>query len=425
MKLRLLTVAMLATIPLAAQAGGIERATQSVEPIFEKGNYAEISYAWVDPDIKGEVTNPQFAALFGKEIKDVSESYGMLGAAVKIAPSENTTLAVLYDEPWGVDTVYPQGNLFANRLGATTAKVDTQSLTTIAGFKTDSNFWFYGGLEWQQAEGQVKGAQPIGGHAAEIQQVAAYRIKIDHPEYTSAQVAGAVPAYLKNPANLSSIVVLPRLYSLDIEKTDTVVPVVGVAYEVPDIALRAALTYRAPAKHRATTKETVSVNGRVLPQYDSQSGTIQFEFPQSVNLDFQTGIMADTLLMANLRWVNWENFDIRPGLYTALEQGKSLASYAEDQISVSLGVGRRFTDKFSAQVSAGYDTGTGEPYTLLGPYAETTDVGVGVKYAFTPNVDVSVGAKYLWLGDATKVENAADFTDNTGVAVGAKVGFHF
>lgn len=424
MKLRLLTVAMLATIPLAAQAGGIERATQSVEPIFEKGNYAEISYAWVDPDIKGEVTNPQFAALFGKEIKDVSESYGMLGAAVKIAPSENTTLAVLYDEPWGVDTVYPQGNLFANRLGATTAKVDTQSLTTIAGFKTDSNFWFYGGLEWQQAEGQVKGAQPIGNHPNDIAQVAAYEKQTTDPtvigSYLEQEVAPGAGVTHKQ-----RIAALPRLYSLDIEKTDTVVPVVGVAYEVPDIALRAALTYRAPAKHRATTKETVSVNGRVLPQYDSQSGTIQFEFPQSVNLDFQTGIMADTLLMANLRWVNWENFDIRPGLYTALEQGKSLASYAEDQISVSLGVGRRFTDKFSAQVSAGYDTGTGEPYTLLGPYAETTDVGVGVKYAFTPNVDVSVGAKYLWLGDATKVENAADFTDNTGVAVGAKVGFHF
>ncbi|MCP6576659.1 hypothetical protein NL496_28595, partial [Klebsiella pneumoniae] len=34
--------------------------------------------------------------------------------------------------------------------------------------------------------------------------------------------------------------------------------------------------------------------------------------PQSVNLDFQTGIMANTVTFANVRWVNWKDFSIRP-----------------------------------------------------------------------------------------------------------------
>lgn len=460
MKLRLLTVAMLAASPLIAQAGGIERATQSVEPLFEDGNYAELSYAWVDPKITGK-------DVFGNEIKDVSESYGMLGAAVKVAPSENTALAVFYDEPWGVDTVYPQGNMFANTLGATTAKVDTSSLTTLAGFKTDSNFWFYAGLEWQQAEGNVKGARPVGAKDAKqfVPQITAAvkPVVIDQvtKQVTSSifqqknltqqtfaalpaaqqqaiqqaittEVAKRAPSIIEAEVTkrVTEVALSPRIYNVQIQKTDTVVPLVGIAYEIPDIALRAALTYHAPAKHSARTIESAkaSVLGEEKIAAQDLSGTVQFEFPQSVNLDFQTGIMADTLLMANVRWVNWKSFDVDPIFYKK-STGESLAFYDEDQISASVGIGRRFTDKLSAQVAVGYDTGTGEPYTLLGPYAETTDVGVGVKYAVTPNIDVSVGAKYLWLGDAfindDNGNKVAEFTDNTGVAVGAKVGFHF
>jgi len=37
--------------------------------------------------------------------------------------------------------------------------------------------------------------------------------------------------------------------------------------------------------------------------------------PQSVNLDFQSGIMADTIAFGNVRWVQWSKFAIRPAQF--------------------------------------------------------------------------------------------------------------
>ena len=34
-------------------AGGIERAPQSLAPLFEQGNYAELSFGGVNPDVQG------------------------------------------------------------------------------------------------------------------------------------------------------------------------------------------------------------------------------------------------------------------------------------------------------------------------------------------------------------------------------------
>ena len=36
-----------------AFAGGIERAPHSLAPLFENGNYAEVSFGGVDPEVSG------------------------------------------------------------------------------------------------------------------------------------------------------------------------------------------------------------------------------------------------------------------------------------------------------------------------------------------------------------------------------------
>ncbi len=40
--------------------------------------------------------------------------------------------------------------------------------------------------------------------------------------------------------------------------------------------------------------------------------TLKLQLHSLLILDFQTGIMADTVAFANVRWVNWEDFSIRP-----------------------------------------------------------------------------------------------------------------
>ena len=79
--------------------------------------------------------------------------------------------------------------------------------------------------------------------------------------------------------------------------------------------------------------------------------------PQSVNLDFQTGIMANTVAFANVRWVNWKDFAIQPYKFGLLSQqigglvgrpnGFNLVEYADDQWSVNAGVGRKLSEQWA------------------------------------------------------------------------------
>ena len=154
----LLTAGSLTALSLAissAHAAGIEYSKQSVAPFFEPGNYVELSYAYVDPKIEG-------TDAAGNKIGDMMDDFDLPGAAIKIAPTANTALAVIYEQPFGVDTQYPAGNIFNNSMGTTEARVETTGITLLGGGKISNNVWLYGGLEYQTLKGKITGAQPVG-----------------------------------------------------------------------------------------------------------------------------------------------------------------------------------------------------------------------------------------------------------------------
>ena len=173
----------------------------------------------------------------------------------------------------------------------------------------------------------------------------------------------------------------------------------------------------------------------VISQLPSQSDSkTQITTPQSVNIDFQTGIMADTLAFANVRWVNWESFAIKPELFaqvTGLQfpNGLDVVNYSKDQWSANVGVGRKLHPQLSGSVSVGWDSGAGNPITTLGPTEGYWNLGLGARYSPVENVDVSLGVKYFWLGDAeAKVSSGTlvgNFENNDALAIGLKMGYHF
>ena len=154
----LLTAGSLTALSLAissAHAAGIEYSKQSVAPFFEPGNYAELSYAYVNPKIEG-------TDAAGNKIGDMMDDFDLPGAAIKIAPTANTALAVIYEKPFGVDTEYAAGSIFNNSMGTTEARVETNGITLLGGGKIGNNVWLYGGLEYQTLKGNITGAQPVG-----------------------------------------------------------------------------------------------------------------------------------------------------------------------------------------------------------------------------------------------------------------------
>ncbi len=149
--------------------------------------------------------------------------------------------------------------------------------------------------------------------------------------------------------------------------------------------------------------------------------------PQSVNIDFQTGVAANTLAFANIRWVYWDQFAVTPKFLNSAS-GNNLIDYSDDQWSATVGVGRKLNSHWSGSASVGYDSGAGNPVTTLGPTEGYWSVGLGGQYSPAENYFIQAGVKYFWLGDATArtgTTNVGEFEDNYALGYGLKIGYRF
>lgn len=180
----------------------------------------------------------------------------------------------------------------------------------------------------------------------------------------------------------------------------------GVAYSKPEIALKASLTYRSEIDHDLNIGEN-------LPLYALRGGNprqtnqVTVTTPQSVNLDFQTGLNKTTLLTGKVRWVPWGDFAIKPKLYGDVS-GLNLVDYNKDSWAVDIGVGKKVSDRWAVSAQVTWDSGAGDPVTSLGPVDGYWGLGLGVRYNITPEWSASLGAKYLMFGDVK-----ARLPDNT------------
>ncbi|WP_201575097.1 OmpP1/FadL family transporter [Psychrobacter sp. H8-1] len=199
----------------------------------------------------------------------------------------------------------------------------------------------------------------------------------------------------------------------------------GISYSKPEIALKAALTYRSEIDHTLNAAEyfpALAIRGL------NPNSTTKFEVttPESVNLDLQTGVNPTTLATAKVRWVPWGDFAIRPPVYTQASN-LPLVDYDKDQWQVELGLGKRLAPKLAVSGTVGWDSGAGNPVSSLGPIEGYYSVGLGAKYDVTENWAVSAGGKYLWFGDAEGSlpdgDVVSNFEDNDGYVLGVKVSY--
>lgn len=196
----------------------------------------------------------------------------------------------------------------------------------------------------------------------------------------------------------------------------------GIAYLKPEIALKAALTYRSEIDHDVTLTE----NFPALGAAGVGTNEITITMPKSVNLDFQTGINPTTLLTAKARWVPWSDFAIKPTIY-GKASGLNLISYDDDAWTAEVGLGKKLSPQLAISGAVGYDSGAGNPITSLGPVEGNWNVGLGAKYNLTPEWAVSGGVKYLMFGDAkAKLPDGSivgDFQDNDGWVYGLRLSY--
>lgn len=423
MKLKTLTTAMiLATVPMTgAFAAALDRSGQSISAFLQPGNYFEAGISVLDPNVSGKVRNgyspsaapPSAIGLQNTNLSDMGDDYYFPSAALKLQVTDHFSFGLLYDQPFGADATYSLSDtvsvaaggvgLFHNGTESTEVEVKTQSISMIFGYQPTENFNFYAGPVYQTVEGDVQlRGLAYGGNAT---------------------FGG---------------------YNASIKETGDIGWLAGAAFQIPDIALKASVTYRSEIEHSVNVKESFNSAGLFAGLNAAPSLNTDITTPQSVNLDFQTGIMANTVAFANVRWVDWSNFSIQPykfGLASknALVQSQSgkpefdLVAYTDDQISATVGVGRKLNDQWAGNVSVGWDSGAGNPVTTLGPTEGYWNVGLGAQFSPTPQTFIAGGVKYFWLGDAKAQTGAqfdtagyvAEFKDNHAIAYGLKMGYKF
>ena len=434
--LKTLSVAVAAlSVASFASAAGLDRSGQDITAFLQDGTYAEAVYTYIDADVSGydSSNNNPFDNTYvkGNATGDIAESYDFFRYGVKADINDTFSIGILYDEPFGASAKYEGDNNFVanenpadsaaefandpiqptdpRQVGAiqaivgigepstagesTQVEVRSESLTAILGAKFGANkeFQIYGGPVAQRVQADIKlrglAYGPATGYTSNI-----------NPDQDYGWLA-------------------------------------GVSYSKPEIALKAALTYRSEIDHDADIFESYPLagvlSGGALPA--TRTGKIDITTPESVNFDFQTGVSPTMLATAKVRWVPWSDFALTPPLYNqvstsaARPSGLDLVEYEDDQWQVELGLAKRVAPALAISGTVGWDSGAGDPTTSLGPIDGYYSVGLGAKYNVTPEWAVSAGGKYLWFGDAKGQlptdKIVGDFQDNDGFILGMKLSY--
>lgn len=214
------------------------------------------------------------------------------------------------------------------------------------------------------------------------------------------------------PAILGSTIPAPNQpYNLSVNKDFQFGYLLGAAYEIPDIALRIALTYESKTRHKFK---------------DNTGSNFTVEIPQAVTLHAQTGIAADTLLFGSVKWREWSKFGVQPGDFFSVASGAPvnvpIARGANDIWTYELGIGRRFNENWSGAVILGYEDQKGDLVGNLSGTSGYFSYGLAATYA-TESWEVTTGIRYFDLGNARS--NVASFRGNDALAIGTKFAFRF
>ncbi len=338
-----------------AHAGGIGRDGDRSQILFEDGkNYLEFSVATVHPNVSGSLLGGALGS------GNIQRSYQNFAFGYKHQLNEKIALGLVVNEPVGADVAYAPGTPYP--FSASNAEVESLAATGYVKYNFTERVSAYGGLRVQSLTGNL-----------------------------AIRTAG-LP--------------LPPVYNLNVDRDYQLGYVVGAAYQIPDIAMKVALTYESEIEHSFI---------------DNTGTNFDVTIPQAVTLHAQSGIAQNTLLFGSVRWQEWTEFQIRP--LDFLGGAVAIASEPSDIWTYELGIGQRFNENWSGAFTIGYEEDQGDTVGNLSGKDGFTSYGIAMKYE-KEGWEITTGIKYFDIG-STLTSIGANFDDNSAVAAGVKVGFRF
>jgi len=370
----------------SAGAGGFGRGTADTDIIYEDGNVNMRMGATIVSPSRKFTKNP-VPGLVGT---DYAETYAVPSAAIKMNVMNNVRCALTLVQNNGGDVRYA----VPNRSGKLSESFDTMEYGTTCGVKFEvgkGNLWVLGGGFMEQ---------------------------FDYDRQNDFSAFGLPTAELS-------------LNGKDFGYR------AGIAYEIPDIALRAQLMYRSGTSYGAdgtlnapagvlcqavpTAAFCAGLPGNAATKYPVPS-IGEGNLPQSVELKLQSGVAPGWLAFGSVKWTDWsvlESLDVysKPG---HVPISKDLYFW-KDGWTITGGVGHAFTDRVSGLVSLTWDQGVGTGYDLSSD-TWTLAIGGSAKDVLGGELRGGVGISYLTSSEETKYGALNQAVDN-GWAYAFNVGY--
>lgn len=367
-----------------ATAGGYSRGTADTDLIFEEGNFNMRASVTVVMPRRGyeTLTAPPAGGLAGltpgqsyaSTDDDYSQTYAIPSMAVKFNLTDDLRCAGTYTQPFGADSEYGEQAILFGALADGTGTVregfDTNEFAATCGYKFElakGRAWLIGGgflqdFSYSQTvrfNGQVVAAGLIAAGVNPVEALVLGGI-LNNTEATLKFDGDYEPGYR-----------------------------IGVAYEIPEIALRAQLMYRSEINHTPDGTFTLFTG---VPDPAVGDGTL----PQSVELKLQSGIAPGWLAFGSVRWTDWSVLDTLD--YTILggplPGDRELEYFYRDGWTVTGGIGHAFNDNISGVIGLTWDRGVSTTEDTLSD-SYTAAAGVSIKDKLGGEVRFGGAISYL------------------------------
>jgi len=425
-KLLILSASVASMSASMAAAGGMEVGRFSPAFMFESGNFAELSSTRTTPKVTDDTFAPKKSML--AEMTNTSMS-------LKMAMNDRLSIGLQHYDAAKIDLSYvgaggpfsstPDpiavvGGLMSAYLGGLGKTLSTASPAELAAASesaTNTQTAAAGGDS--TAIGTVAavsaGVAAAGKFAPEPFVDLSFKSTVLVANYKLSEGLDVFGGVKFSAGSAAGNVLANPHGDLNASEGTATSPVIGVSYSIPDIALRVSATYQGKAE--TSHKTTRTYNG-VTETLKPTTAAL----PESLTLDFQTGVAKDTLVFGSIHRARWG------GAHIFFDGAAEPKTTWTDSTTYSLGVGRKIDENWAVSASFNYEEGTESAGTSL---LSTTDgvrgVTLGARYT-TGNITVSLGANYSEFGDKTVTASplgVGKFSNNSMTSVGLKLGFSF
>lgn len=363
----------------AANAGGFSRGTADTDILFEQGNFNVRTSATVVSPERKIVSGPSNVG------HDYADSYVMPSLAAKFRISDNLSCAGTIAQAYGAASSFDSPRFTAS---APPGQGKLEEAFTIMEYGATCAV----GFDLDRGRLSI-----LGGAFVE---------DFDYDLTVGQMLSPTGPVVNALGVDLSGTAVGWRA---------------GVAYEIPEIALRGQLLYRSGTKIDATGRGNLLMLGVGVVGLDAGG---EGKLPQSIEAKFQTGIAPGWLAYGSVKWTDWSvnrTLTLDVGNGTVQTQNEY---YWRDGWTVMGGIGHSFTDQISGTAFLMWDRGTSTGHDLHGDVV-TLGAGLIMKDGFG---ELRLGGGVSRVGSVKETaygdgSSAANYAVGSGWSVSGLAGY--